>query len=229
MVFPLAAIESINGIRAADARLYAQEFQYVMRSSMRDKDNRALSDNANVLFAEALDVPDIRLTSFVGEILLDRPDAAARLIRQAKKHDANSVAYAAAHLLINDTQAHLVPLNGCNEPEAASADRIISIGAQSERPFYAARMACRAALEDGNNLINLVPSTGQLFTRHTLPPYMACNEGEPDLYDVGALLDDEISHPVPSVRRDLEFLHQRVPNRLQAKNYHKLLKERGLL
>ena len=85
------------------------------------------------------------------------------------------------------------------------AKRIISIGAQSERPFYAARMLCKRA---GVTPDNPVSETAQLFTRHVLPPYNMCKQGEYDLSmdSIVELSKRLFTHEVPSVERDLRYL-----------------------
>lgn len=125
-----------------------------------------------------------------------------RLYSSGARRGSDPVAYVAAHLQMHDTGAALLPLTE-NDPEPLAPSRIISLGAQSERPFYSARMACRDL-----ELENRINETGQLFTRHVLPPYQNCRDGEMGMQDITEQLrlPFEIAHPTPSVARDLGYL-----------------------
>jgi len=97
---------------------------------------------------------------------------------------------------------HAIPLT-VDEPVPVMPQILISLGAQSERPFYKARMAYRAR---GGPLPGLIAQTGQLFTHSALPPYMACREGEPSLAEAMAARPLPLTlHPVASVQRDLSY------------------------
>lgn len=133
-----------------------------------------------------------------------------RLQNSGERRGGDTIAYVAAHLQMHDTAVQLPRLTK-SEPEPIAPQRIISLGAQSERPFYLARMACRD-LELTDRL-----ETAQLFTRHILPPYQACHEGEPRMQDVllapplretleWAQNPFDTPHPTNSVARDLAYL-----------------------
>ncbi|HUY85255.1 MAG TPA: hypothetical protein VMU97_01940 [Candidatus Dormibacteraeota bacterium] len=147
------------------------------------------------------------LENAVEDILKSEPDLQKVFTVSAKSRDGNHANYVAAHVLMHDTNPLLQPFDPLSFEDFADDDRnrVISIGAQSERPFYLARMACRRA--------NLLPAdmqvvTGQLFTKHVIPPYLTCREGEPLLQEncINTALDIPAFHPVASIERDLAFL-----------------------
>ena len=149
-------------------------------------------------------------SSFIAQVrgFLDRkPEVAAPLKKAAAGRDL--AIYAAAHLVNHDSHLGLNKMESDFRGSAliSAAPRIISIGAQSERKFYTARMACRSA---GILPAGSVEATGQLFTRHTLPPYLQAREGEPVLatfyQSERPLAEISTDHSVPSVHRDLVFL-----------------------
>jgi len=154
-----------------------------------------------------IDEPFVKtnLVTDVAKVLERDPDIARPLELAASSRQENSAVYLAAHLIMHDTNAELTPLNPLS-PQAMRADRIISIGAQSERKFYLARMVCKQA---GVIPPDAVAETGQLFTRHVLPPYLQCREGELTLDDYyqreRPAHDFNTAHPVASVSRDLQF------------------------
>lgn len=95
---------------------------------------------------------------------------AMSLARYAQSKQGDWLPYVGEHIVLHDTVQAVAP---CNIPElqseqpATEASRIISLGALTELPFYRARMLCRdVALAD-----DIVPSTGQFFTRNAQPPY----------------------------------------------------------
>lgn len=139
------------------------------------------------------------------------PSLYARLQKMAIKRSGNFADYLAAHLVMHDGQASLTPMESV-EPLPLQPDRIISLGAQSERPFYAARMLCKIA---GVQPFNAVSSTAQLFTRHVLPPYQPCRQGEPMINGSVQLELIDIQHPVHSIRRDLAYIAPYLPGRVQ--------------
>lgn len=152
-----------------------------------------------VLHAE--DTP-FDLTAFqrASEIVFaSQPAIAEPLLGKGAKHGGDAVAYASAHSVFQDTdRLELRPLMS-GMPDQVSAERIVSIGCQQERVFYAARMAMRPLLI-GEDLVN----TAQLFTGHHTPPYFVARGGE-------QLMDDMIANGLDmeqfadrSARRDME-------------------------
>jgi hypothetical protein len=92
-----------------------------------------------------------------------------RLAKSARSRQASYPAYVAAHLMLHDMVDSVIAEPETEERPDLSARRIISIGALSERSFYAARMRCRSAPYFVTD--DMVVATGQIFTKHVLPPY----------------------------------------------------------
>jgi len=128
----------------------------------------------------------------IAQAVMGLPDSHRRKLLAGQPHD-DSIAYIAGHVQMHDTQARLEPLRQ-SDPAPIEPRRIISIGAQSERPFYYARMTCRQA---GLAIPDSAAETGQLFTRHVLPPYLPCREGEPDI--------EALRYTIP-LRQPLEWI-----------------------
>jgi hypothetical protein len=95
---------------------------------------------------------------------------AATLSASARARKASYPAYVAAHLVLHDMIDCVIvdPAFASEQPDT-SARRIISIGALSEQAFHAARMRCRRAPYFETD--DMAAATGQIFTRHVLPPY----------------------------------------------------------
>lgn len=200
-VYPLHAAEAANGVPVDQSKPHAERFDFdrLNIGSQGDGEITGLIDTPSSIDAE--------LSGAVQEILATHTDVAEPLLKAANRRQGDAAAYVAAHLVMHDSSPMLLPLDPMSQ-EARPAKRIISIGAQSERMFYAARMTCRQAgvLPDG-----AIAETGQLFTRHVLPPYLHCRQGgEPtldDYYDrTRPAHAFDTRHLVPSVERDLQFL-----------------------
>jgi hypothetical protein len=202
IVTPICAAEKINGTDRDRALFEAGTLATIMAIT-----DCASAKDLNIVHAFATDVPDDGLTGRVVEVLSENPKLEAHFTAKARAGKQETAAYVAAHLLLHDTQAGLYELGFPIVSDyftVKEAPRIISIGAQSERPFYLARMACRQAgvLPDKS-----VEATGQLFTRHVLAPYIACRQGEPGVLEAAILATDvPFQHTVPSVERDLRYL-----------------------
>jgi hypothetical protein len=205
VVFPLAAIEKINAVDAERSRVIAVASQKLLQAALQTR-KTACTSSEDIIFVEALEVPDDKLSSFVARNLPEDLKFSDRLEQQANRRSTTAAAYVAAHLLVHDTHTKLLNID-TSGVAISTAERIVSIGAQSERPFYAARMACRRRAELP---ISLAQYTGQLFTRHVLPPYIACRQGEPDLSEMQRLQASTVNHEVLSVKRDLEFLQEQL-------------------
>jgi hypothetical protein len=128
--------------------------------------------------------PDINETAVQQALEVALPtEARGKLFASGARRGSEVAPYVAAHLQMHDTAADLTPLRPC-DAEPISPERIISSGAQSERAFYLARMACRA---QGVVIPNQITATGQLFTRHVLPPYQYARDcGEPPMQELPA-------------------------------------------
>lgn len=123
--------------------------------------------------------------------------------------DKSYVHYFAGHIRMHDGMGSVTPY--FPDQEVMQSQRIISIGAKSERPFYKARMAYRANTYDPT----LATDVGQIFTKHVLPPYqLSLPRGgdqqhfDPVWDDLEALedprLDDELGQ-LNSVVRDVRY------------------------
>lgn len=154
------------------------------------------------------------------------PASIQEKLQRGGKDRGDTTAYIAAHLQMHDTTTKLIPLRSL-DARPVPPKRILSIGAQSERPFYLARMAYRGM---NFEIPNQVQETAQLFTRHVLSPYYMCREGEPHISqqfqtqtlgidpETGCGLPSEVSHVNASVARDLQYVAEflrSLPGRLQ--------------
>ncbi len=158
---------------------------------------------AKVLHAEDTPVELEEITTCAG-LALANSDIGFQLQKKGTKHGGDAVIYAAAHTKFQDTD-HLVLNPLVSGPVQARAERIISIGCQQERTFYAARIAIRPLLA-AETLVD----TAQIFTRHLTPPYFEALGGEQSLES--ALLhgvDLNMARDL-STQRDLLHLHNLV-------------------
>jgi hypothetical protein len=196
-VYPVSAAHTINNVDIEVARRNALATDTVASRHFA----RSFGQGTVASFFDT-EMPSLDLQAAVADVLGQQPGLANAFRASAKGRDADYVPYVAAHVLMHDTNPQLASV-GRGRPAKSQAGRVISIGAQSERPFYLARMACRQArvLPDDAQVV-----TGQLFTRHVIPPYVSCREGEPTMDGIEIMQDQEISHPVASVQRDLAYL-----------------------
>jgi hypothetical protein len=114
------------------------------------------------------------------ESLSPRLELSEQLERMGQRNGGNPAQYLLAHLAVHDTD--LLEL----DPIAASAEPIrpgliISVGAQSERPFYDSRMRTRRRLARDGIAIPHGVATAQIFTRHRFSPYRPVSVCEPRL------------------------------------------------
>ncbi len=196
-VYPLLAAEKVNGVDLEQGRECAENLDYVARRSFprRYRKDSPEAGNIKSFFDAQLPVDELQVA--VAEVLATEPELSNQFRSLAKTRGSDFIPYVTAHVLMHDTSPMLLPVIRGELPNVA--ERVISIGAQSERPFYLARMACQRA--------KLLPdevqvATGQLFTKHVISPYQSCREGEPLLSTDNA----SSMHSVPSVQRDLEYL-----------------------
>jgi hypothetical protein len=210
-VFPVHAASTVNGVDLHRSKEVVRDLDNAARDIYPRRYREDSPDHANIQAFEDVDLPDEALERAVAEVLSAETDISQKLSAYAKSRGSSFTQYVAAHVLMHDTNPTLQPL--FEGGLAGNDTRVISIGAQSERPFYLARMACQRA--------RLLPmeaqvATGQLFTRHLIPPYMSCREGEP------TLISEEVAptHEVPSVERDMAYLYRAVQD--EAARYEEM-------
>jgi hypothetical protein len=207
MVHTVYTGDRVNGVDREQSLDAAKRFASLSRRVLDGYSNPVyLTDPKEPLKVDALGV---------SEAVLALPPGMRDRLLNASTHRGDMISYVAAHLQMHDTNAALQTLDGQEAPQD-NVKRIISLGAQSERPFYMVRMACRKL---GIDIPGQVEETGQVFTRHVLPPYLRCREGEPDIgglyltYPLRHPLEfaadplyDRDRHPNDSVERDLAFI-----------------------
>jgi hypothetical protein len=203
-VYTIRTGQRVNGTLPRDSATAAGQFHTYGRRLI-DARYAGMADNVTFL-TDPADAPDISEDAIAEALTHTAPHVQERLQRSGGRRASSHLSYIAAHLVMHDTAADLVQPYGRKEPAPIQPECIVSLGSQSERPFYEARMACRA---QGVEVPGLLEATGQLFTRHVLPPYTTCREGEmaieaPTL-DAAAV---ERHHAVLSVQRDLAYLQQ---------------------
>lgn len=140
----------------------------------------------------------------------------ARLEAQAARRGSDYLPYVAAHLAVHDVvNSVYTPTRYGQEKAWPTAKRIISIGAKSETPFYGARMRCR---DLGIYMPDMVEETGQIFTRHNVPPYIQRRQSlsgpelfDPAIDDIRAVTDPMLEDPFrlrfDSVLRDIAYVN----------------------
>lgn len=198
-VYPIHAAAEINKTSLSDLELHAYNLHDMAEYKFQRRFRPDSPERGNIKEFVDSELPSPDLQTAVAEVLKHEPELCGRF-EASNKSRRNYSPYVAAHVLMHDTNPSLSPIYSYKNLTPANSSRVISIGAQSERPFYLARMACkRAGLLDENEQVE----TGQLFTRHVLAPYLSCREGEPGL-------DDEpiTDHPVASVERDLIYVER---------------------
>ena len=199
--------ERVNGVNRGQSLAAARRFASLARRALDGYSDPAFLTDPE----ESLAVDEMG----VAEAVFALPPGMRDKLLNASAFRGDMISYVAAHLQLHDTKAPLLTLDGKEAPQNG-VKRIISLGAQSERPFYMARMACRKL---GIDLPDGVEETGQVFTRHVLPPYIQCREGEPDIEQINLThplrhplefaadpLYDRQPHPNNSVERDLVFV-----------------------
>jgi hypothetical protein len=104
--------------------------------------------------------PQMSTIRGVTEIALQKAgEIRSTLELQAQTHRGDFVTYTAAHVVNQDTP-HL-RIDPLFPAQVVQPERIVSIGCQKEKTFYAARLAVRALME----IDDLLPSV-QVFTEH---------------------------------------------------------------
>jgi len=200
IVHTINTASRVNGIDLERSREEATRFAELGRLLLESTSPDVLPQIT--FLTDSAESPPLEMAQIAASLHACAPTVRERLYSSGARRGSDAVAYVAAHIQMHDTSVALLPLTE-NDPRPLTPDRIISVGAQSERPFYLARMACRdLEVEDRVN------ETGQLFTRHVLPPYQSCRDGETDMQHITEQLCEpvEIPHSTPSVSRDLEYL-----------------------
>lgn len=186
--------ERVNGIPADEA---ADQFKGIARFGNHILQHTMPDMLERTIFAHDIATPATEeLEPLVEQALLDDPVLRQILSNKGAKHNGDFVAYGAAHVAYQDTGRLEL-----DSPDQVSAKRIISVGGQSERPFFALRQAVRGLMPEDD----LAPAL-QVFTRHVSPPYYPARGGEPLLDDVIARRELVFSAPDPAARRDLQHL-----------------------
>jgi hypothetical protein len=108
--------------------------------------------------------------------LRQHKDVASKLHINGRDHRGDTLLYAAAHVAIHDNDMVALEELLPGAPSQVLAERIVSVGSQSERPFYLARMAVRQVYNAG------LVDTAQIFTKHVSAPYFQRNH-EQTLHD----------------------------------------------
>jgi hypothetical protein len=96
----------------------------------------------------------------------------ASLFDRGTKHGGDFVTYTAAHIEHQDMSSH-VPRPFAGAGDLVTPERIVSVGSQQEKLFYAARVGVRAAMDP-----RLIIPSVQIFTKHISAPYFMSNGGE---------------------------------------------------
>lgn len=141
-----------------------------------------------------------------------------KLKQQAARRGASHADYVAGHIALHDVIDSVEPYTGFEGIKLSSARRVVSIGSQSERPFYNARMASRHRGNLHEWGTDMCEATGQIFTRHTLPPYLPRRQPkdgsvlfDPINVDLDAfkepIMQDDHARRYDPVARDIVHLH----------------------
>ncbi len=162
----------VNGINPDEARRQAELLALATRNHVQ----KIAPDIAERLL-HAEDTP-LDLSPFLplSEAALAYGPIGEKLLQKGAKHGGDAVVYAAAHCAFQDTDQLELSALMADSPDQVQAERIISVGCEQERTFYAARMAMRQLAVS----IDLVP-TAQIFTKHISPPYFMARGGEQGL------------------------------------------------
>lgn len=174
---------------------------------------RHTADKGMVFFGRDIESPGVDIGR-LAVIMRGTPEK-DQLEAQAARRKSNYLPYLAAHILLHDTvTAGIQYMPDYTPGRPITTKRVISIGAQSERVFYNARMRFR---DVGGTHDDLAEATGQIFTKHVTPPYLPRRHYagydapfDPLMGDMLALrdpiLDDDIATRMDSRLRDLRYV-----------------------
>lgn len=212
--FPKATLQVIVAIHTAarinefyDGRLIAEQLQ---RRTDFLPEQSLIRQECGKLWTDKSTKPWPRIDPGRIVATMRGTDTAERLSSKASKRTGDYVPYLAAHMMVHDIVDTIEPLDYWRIVEESPIEGIISIGALSERTFYSARMHCR---NTWHGIPGQVENTGQLFTKHVLPPYIRSRPisdqayFDPTLAEYRkldyALTEDPIALRSNSVLRDL--------------------------
>jgi hypothetical protein len=174
---------------------------------------RHTADNGRLFFGRDIESNGIDMGRLA--VIMRGASESKQLEAQAARRKSDYLPYLAAHILLHDTvTAGIQYMPDYTPGRPTTAKRVISIGAQSERVFYNARMRFRDA---GGTHDDLAQATGQIFTKHVAPPYLPRRNYagyepsfDPPMHDMLALrdpiLDDVIATRMDSRLRDLRYV-----------------------
>ncbi len=142
------------------------------------------------------------------ELISGHP-AEERLAASARRRGTDHIAYLAAHIMMQYTHGTVHPLE--DEPRPLKEpDLVINIGSHSDVPFH-------ELIDESKKNGLIIPdaaTTARLTTRHRLPPYITCNEGEPNILE----LPTRKSHRNSDVKRALRHLTETVERRAKLRS-----------
>lgn len=199
--------ERVNGIDAEQSEAMTRRLAVIGKAHMA-KFFPNLVDRVLHAQDSPLDLAAFERASRV--VFASQPVIAEALIGKGAKHGGDAVTYVSAHSAFQDTDRLELRSLVKGMPDQVQAKRIVSIGCQQERMFYAARMAMRPYLA-GEDLVD----TAQLFTGHYTPPYFVARGGE-------QLMDDVVQNGVDMAQFTDRSAHKdmtRFTNTLQGVNH----------
>jgi hypothetical protein len=178
MVHTLHTAQRVNGVNIERSRQGAEHFAGLGTLMLTGS---GVSIERVTFLVDPLEPAEIDESAVRAALETAPADIRDKLLASGARRGSDTVPYVTAHLQMHDTAAELAPLRP-RDAAPIEPTRIISLGAQSERPFYIARMACR---EQGVDIPDQVADTAQLFTRHVLPPYQFTKQGsEPHMQEL---------------------------------------------
>ncbi|TXG76954.1 hypothetical protein E6P97_02595 [Patescibacteria group bacterium] len=184
----------INGIDRARAH---QETMVLAEATHELLQGQHADIAGKVLHGEDGPVDFAKYVDIMHTVFEQHVDLARKLHFAGNRHKGDTILYAAAHVALHDVDtAVLEPLVSA-APDQILAERIVSIGSQSERPFYLARMAARQVYHPE------FVETAQIFTKHVSAPYFQ-RAYEPTLVDVKTQGADPLEGGDRASRRDIE-------------------------
>jgi len=156
------------------------------------------------------------------------PEELKDRIRSKKSADDqdSSLMYAAAHLLMHDTNnSELIRPVSTNRSNAFIPGAIVSIGGRQERDFYAVRFALKDYAGDEYQI-----PTVQLFTKHKVPPYDRAEKGDISLSAVfrNGIDPRSVRQVDPLAGNDLSYLYAVSDRRGSMDEFIQEYRERGV-
>lgn len=184
IIFANHLAADVNGLPYEVLREQAKQYTDISRAYIR---HYFPKQEGNVIFAEDTEVNDkdsvirnqlMQLQPVVAESLSE--EIKNRLRSKIRAGDPDiSLTYAAAHLLMHDTNMPgiVVPFDK-DQAEISTPSMIISYGGAQEKDFYAVRQETKQKLQGELADRFTTVMTLQYFTRHTVPPYYAARNGD---------------------------------------------------